>query len=63
MNAAAIAKALDILLSGIGLLRTLGVNYSEVIAAQEAAEAEGRELTDAERQRFIDEAQSAIDQL
>lgn len=63
MNALAILKALDMVLAGISLLKTLGINYREVIDAQESAEAEGRELTDGERQNFVDQAQDAIDEL
>lgn len=63
MNTTVILKALDILLAGISLLDKLGVNYREVIDAQEAAAAEGRELSDAERQQFIDQAQASIDNL
>ena len=63
MNALAILKALDMALAGMSLLKTMGINYREVIDAQEAAEAEGRELTDAERQNFVDQAQDAIDDL
>lgn len=67
---AVIDKLLAILLAGIGGLKKLGVNYAEVIAAQEQAEAEfsagnreSPELTAQERQVFIDQAQSAIDRL
>ena len=63
MNAIAILKALDMVLSGISLLKTLGINYREVIDAQENAESLGRELTDSERQFFVDQAQDAIDKL
>lgn len=54
---------IDMLLAGLRLASEFGVNYQEVIAAQDQAKAEDRELTDEERQRFIDEAQAAIDQL
>lgn len=63
MNTAAVIKAIDLVLAGINLLRILGINYREVIEAQERAEAEGRELSAEERQVFIDQAQEAIDQL
>jgi hypothetical protein len=63
MNTAAILEAINVLLAGIRLLNTLGINFREVIEAQAQAEAEGRELTDEERQRFIDEARAALDQL
>lgn len=63
MNSAAILKAIELLLGGISLLRTLGINYREVIDAQERADAEGRELNAAERQVFLDQAQQAVDQL
>lgn len=63
MNSGAILNAINILLAALGLLERLGVNYREVIAAQEAAKAEGRELSDAERQQFIDSAQDAVDNL
>jgi len=63
MNAAAALQVINVLLAGLRLVKELGINYQEVIDAQEAAEAEGRELSEAERQVFIDQAQDAIDQL
>ncbi len=63
MNALAMLKALDMVLAGISLLETMGINYREVIDAQEQAALEGRDLTEAERQNFVDQAQDAIDKL
>lgn len=63
MNSAAILEAINLLIGGIRLLKTLGINYQEVINAQEQADLEGRELNAEERQRFLDEAQQAIDRL
>lgn len=57
------AKILNILLSATSLAKELGLNYREVMDAQDQAEAEGRDLTDEERQGFIDQAQNAVDQL
>ena len=61
MNAA--LQAIQILLGVTRLLREMGINYQEVIAAQAQADAEGRELSQAEIQSFLDESQDAIDQL
>jgi len=63
MKGEAILKLIDILLAAISGLQNLGVNYQEVLNAQQQAEAEGRELTAAERQRFIDEAATAVGDL
>lgn len=63
MSTEATIKAIDVLLSGISLAATLGINYREVIAAQERAKLEGRDLSADERQAFLDEAQAAIDKL
>lgn len=57
------SKILNIFLSATSLLQKLGVNYREVLDAQDRANAENRELTDEERQGFIDEAQTEVDQL
>ena len=57
------AKLIDAALAITGALKNVGINYREVIDAQEAAEAEGRELNQAERQVFIDQAQAAVDSL
>ena len=62
-TAALALKAIDILLAGVSFLGKLNVNYQEVIDAQKAAEAEGRELNQAERQVFIDQAQARVDVL
>ncbi len=45
------------------MLGTLGVNYEEVDAAVDAAEAEGREFGAEDAQVFIDQAESAVDRL
>ncbi len=64
MNSAAILQAINIMLAGLKLVESLGINYQEVIDAQKNAEAEGRrKLNRAERRVFIDQAQSAIDKL
>lgn len=62
-NALVVLKLLDVLLAAIGALSKLGVNYREVIDAQEQADAEGRELSPAELQNFVDEAQNEVDEL
>ncbi len=58
-----IGKLLDIAIAATGALQSAGVNYREVIEAQEKADAEGRELNEAERQVFLDQAQAALDAL
>ena len=63
MNSAAILQILNAALGLTTALRTLGINYREVLDAQEAAEAAGEELSAETRQGFIDQAQVAIDQL
>ena len=55
-----IAKLLDAGLAITGALTDLGVNYREVMEEQEAAAKEGRPIN---TQMFIDQAQSAVDQL
>ncbi len=45
------------------MLGTFGVNYEEVDAAVDAAEAEGREFGAEDAQVFIDQAESAVDRL
>jgi len=66
MNAATallIGKLIDAALVITKALSDVGINYREVMDAQDLAEAEGRELNDAERQEFLDQAQNALDQL
>lgn len=59
-----LGKLIDAGLAITNALTKLGINYREVMDAQEAAEAQGRpDLNEAERQVFIDQAQSAVDQL
>ena len=58
-----ISKLIDAALVITSALKNVGINYREVMDAQDAAEAQGRELNAEERQVFIDQAQSAIDQL
>ena len=58
-----ISKLIDAALVITSALKNVGINYREVMDAQDAAAAEGRELNFEERQVFIDQAQSAIDQL
>ncbi len=56
-------KLIDTALAVTGTLQSLGVNYQQVMAAQERANAEGRELSSDELQAFIDQAQAAVDRL
>lgn len=58
-----VSKWISILLSVTSLFQKAGINYREILDAQDQAAAEGRELTDEERQGFIDQSQSKIDQL
>lgn len=55
-----IGKLIDAALTITGALSDMGVNYREVMDEQEAAAKEGREVN---AEMFIDQAQSAIDQL
>ena len=55
-----VGRLIDIGLSITGALKNVGINYREIMDEQEAAEAEGREI---DTQMFIDQAQSAIDDL
>jgi len=59
MDAAAILKILIELLT---LAQAAGVNIQEISSAIAKAHAQGRDLTDAEIQKFAHQAQSAIDQ-
>lgn len=63
MNALMLLRLLDAGLAINGALMSAGINYREVMDAQEKAQAEGRELSQAEREVFIDQAQAALDQL
>ena len=63
MNAAAILQVLTAVLGLTSALRTFGINYREVLDAQEAAEAAGEELSQETIQGFIDQAQAAVDEL
>ncbi len=63
MNTAAILQILNAALGLTSALRTVGVNYREVLDAQEAAEAAGEELSQETIQGFIDQAQAAVDEL
>lgn len=56
-------EAIRIVLAGIKLLREFGINYGEVIAAQQAAEAEGRELTEEDIAPFVADSREAVDRL
>lgn len=58
-----IGKLIDVGLTITKALADVGVNYREVMDAQDAAAADGRELNAAERQMFLDQAQGALDQL
>lgn len=58
-----INKLIDAGLAITSALRNVGVNYREVMDAQDAAAAEGRELNAEERDAFLSQAQSAIDNL
>ena len=63
-TAAVINKAIDAFIAITGFLSNLGVNYREVMEAQEKAKAEGRDdLNVDERQVFIDQAQTSVDRL
>ncbi len=55
-----VSKLIDIGMTITGTLQKLGINYREVMDEQEAAEKEGREVN---AQMFIDQAQSAVDDL
>ena len=63
MNAAIILKLIDAGLAITTTLASIGINYREIMDAQEAAEAAGREFSAADAQVFIDQAQAAIDRL
>lgn len=63
MDANTILKIIQGLNALQGLLADVGINYDEVKAAQDAAEAEGREFDANDAQVFIDQAQSAVDRL
>ena len=63
MNAAAILQVLTAVLGLTSALRTFGINYREVLDAQEAAEEAGEELSQETIQGFIDQAQAAVDEL
>ena len=66
MSVSAATLLLRLLDLGLTITQTLadaGINYREVMDAQEKASKEGRELNTDERQRFISEAQSAVDKL
>lgn len=47
----------------LGSLRAAGINYREIMDAEEAARAEGREFGAGDARPFIDQAQRAIDEL
>ena len=55
-----VGKLIDVGLAITGALKNVGINYREIMDEQEAAEAEGREIN---TQMFLDQAQSAIDDL
>jgi len=55
-----IGKLIDAGLVITQALADVGINYREVMDEQDAAKAEGRDLN---VQKFIDQAQHAIDQL
>jgi len=61
MNTAAILQILNAALGLTSALRTVGINYREVLDAQEAAGDE--ELSQETIQGFIDQAQAAVDEL
>lgn len=63
MNAAVMLQILNAALGLTSALRTFGINYREVLDAQEAAEAAGKEMSQETIQGFIDQSQAAIDQL
>lgn len=63
MNTAAallVGKLIDAGLAITSMLTSMGINYREVMDEQEAAAAEDRAVN---TQMFIDQAQSAIDDL
>ena len=63
MNAAAVLQILNAALGLTSALRAFGINYREVLDAQEAADATGEPLSQETIQGFIDEAQDAINLL
>jgi hypothetical protein len=63
MNAAAILQILNAALGLTSALRSFGVNYREVLDAQDAADAAGVPLSPEVIQGFVDQAQKAIDDL
>lgn len=63
MNSALVLQILNAALGLTGALRAFGINYREVLDAQEAAEAAGEEISQVVIQQFIDQAQAAIDEL
>jgi hypothetical protein len=63
MNTNSILQLLNALLGLTAALRAFGVNYREVLDAQEAAAAIGAELSQETIQKFVDQSQKAIDDL
>lgn len=61
MNAVALLQILQGLLGITNALRLFGINYREVLDAQEAAGEEG--LSEEVIQGFIDKAQASVDEL
>jgi len=57
------AMILDLLIAATRLAQNIGLDLSDLRDAINRAESAGQELSAADRQRFIDEAQNAIDQL
>lgn len=61
MNSADALKLIQVLLGLTELARSIGVDVSKVVEAQQQARAEGRDLTDAELAEFRNDAQASID--
>lgn len=61
MNSGDALKLIQVLLGLTELARSIGVDVSKVVEAQQQARAEGRDLTDAELAEFRNDAQASID--
>jgi hypothetical protein len=63
MSTGAALQSINLLLAAIQLARAVGVNYREIIDAQEAAEAAGTAVSQETIQKFLDQSQAAIGEL
>jgi hypothetical protein len=62
MGAAEAIKIIQVLVSLLQLAQVAGVNIQQVTEMVKQAQAQGRDLTEAEMQQLFDAAQNAIDQ-